>query len=634
MLSYKDVRDEVLALFPGLIEAARTRGAAEPASRLEAAQRQLRDGTLRVVVCGEFKRGKSSLLNALLGDFDLLPEGQAITTSMITTIGYRPVERIRVYLADEYGKIACHEISRGELRGYVTERENPRNVKQVQQVSIEIASDRLKPGLVLVDTPGVSGLEDAHARATDAMVRAADALVFVTDTTEPITRGEEKLLRQAAMAARRLNDENALLFVVTKIDRMGDAEERRAYVARTREDIAAALRWPSPQVRVTAVSSTSRRRYVETGSDRHKDRSNFAELESVIWATLARRQAGMLLHGALADIQAAAESMARPLREAIRAADSPATARAMRSTIGARAEDLRQKAADSAPWRTALTAGMATIQKEVTDLTVTESRELWKQLAGQADDLLDQQDEINAIAADNVLRIFALAEARLSKAGAALQQKLSSDYGLMAGTAELARLPAPPVPQIRVRAALPVLPPMNLRRIASVGSIINVTVSSLLKAILPIVGVIGVEELVGAAGGGLAASAFSAALLVGPRLRVQLAQKKDREERLADARDQIDQIAQEMSRESEDFVAMGARAYADAIRAELLSRIIQERDSALESARRLGEDGPVDAAGAMALRRELQAQLAPLAQAVSRATELARAAHDLACADD
>ena len=80
-------------------------------------------------------------------------------------------------------------------------------------------------------------------------------------------------------------------------------------------------------------------------------------------------------------------------------------------------------------------------------------------------------------------------------------------------------------------------------------------------------------------------------------------------------------------------VAAGAQVYLDAIGAELLSRIVQQRDSALESARRLGQGPPADAAGVSAVRRELEEELAPLAQVIDRAAQLAKAARDLAAAD-
>ena len=64
--TFEHLRDQALALFPDTLATARRRGAEVAASRLAAAQERLRDSALTVVVCGEFKRGKSSLLNALL----------------------------------------------------------------------------------------------------------------------------------------------------------------------------------------------------------------------------------------------------------------------------------------------------------------------------------------------------------------------------------------------------------------------------------------------------------------------------------------------------------------------------------------------------------------------------------------
>lgn len=88
MRTFESLRAEVLELFTRLSDIAAARGAEEAARRLAAGKQRLLDERLVVVVCGEFKRGKSTLLNALLGDRGLFPVDAFYATRVITTAAY------------------------------------------------------------------------------------------------------------------------------------------------------------------------------------------------------------------------------------------------------------------------------------------------------------------------------------------------------------------------------------------------------------------------------------------------------------------------------------------------------------------------------------------------------------------
>ncbi|MFD0531772.1 dynamin family protein [Kitasatospora arboriphila] len=196
------LRADTLALFAALGPVAVAARNAAAAERLAAAEGRLRDGTLTVVVCGEFKRGKSTLLNALLEEPDLFPRDTYFATSLVTTAAYGPQERVVVTLDPPDGQgdggPQQLEITRDRIAEYATESGNPGNLKRVRLISVHLPNPRLATGLVLVDTPGVGAVHREHTAVTTGFLPQADALVFVADATQPLTESELRFLTRAA----------------------------------------------------------------------------------------------------------------------------------------------------------------------------------------------------------------------------------------------------------------------------------------------------------------------------------------------------------------------------------------------------------------------------------------------------
>ena len=136
---------------------------------LPIAQRQLAEESadklagsgLYVAVIGEFKRGKTTLINALLGA-DLLPTGVLPVTAVpaLARFGMRP--RVTLRLLD--GSEVDSDIA--GLHGYLTEQENPGNRKGVREAIIEYPALVLESGLILVDTPGTGSVHLHNTQAT------------------------------------------------------------------------------------------------------------------------------------------------------------------------------------------------------------------------------------------------------------------------------------------------------------------------------------------------------------------------------------------------------------------------------------------------------------------------------------
>lgn len=148
-----------------------------------------------VCVVGEFKQGKSSLVNSLLRQ-EVCPVDDDLATSVITMIQYGDEPRATVRRRDGDQAVA-EAIAVGEVSDWASEQGNPDNAKQVDRVDVAVPAAILKDGLMLVDTPGMGGLGGGHAAATMAFLPFADGLVLVSDTSSELTAPEADFLKQA-----------------------------------------------------------------------------------------------------------------------------------------------------------------------------------------------------------------------------------------------------------------------------------------------------------------------------------------------------------------------------------------------------------------------------------------------------
>jgi ribosome biogenesis GTPase A len=197
---------ELLELTDGLLEEGSRRMLSAGLERLEA-------GQFNLVVLGEFKRGKSSLVNALLGK-ELLPTGVLPLTSAVTVI--QSGERDRLLVGFEDGEERERPLE--ELPTFITEAGNPENMLGVDSVAIELDSDLLEDGLRLIDTPGVGSSYEHNTETALAFLPQVDAAVMVLAADQPLSAAERDLAQQLGELTPRP------IFVLNRIDLLG-AEE-------------------------------------------------------------------------------------------------------------------------------------------------------------------------------------------------------------------------------------------------------------------------------------------------------------------------------------------------------------------------------------------------------------------------
>jgi predicted GTPase len=222
------------------------------------------EGRFYVACIGQFKRGKSSVLNALVGN-SVLPTGVVPVTTVPTIVRYGGHASARVrFEAGGWTDIPVRTVDE-----YVSEEKNPENAKHIAALEIFVPSPLLATGMCFVDTPGLGSVFTGNTEATQAFIPHIDAALVVIGADPPLA-GEELVLVEAV--SQHVQD---LIIAVNKSDRTTDAE-RAAAVAFARQQLEKRLQHPvGPLFEVSAAEQLEHR---GTGRDWRKLVSSLNQL--------------------------------------------------------------------------------------------------------------------------------------------------------------------------------------------------------------------------------------------------------------------------------------------------------------------------------------------------------------------
>jgi predicted GTPase len=167
------------------------------AERLTESERRLDDPLFHVLVVGEFKQGKSSLVNALVGR-EVCPVDDDIATAVPTVLKHGPDPTAAVLYqppesSDPEASTADpvrEPVAVESVAEFVTESVKPTADRRIHSVELVLPAPLLESGLVLVDTPGVGGLGSMHSTITMGALPMAEAVLFVTDASQEFTQPE------------------------------------------------------------------------------------------------------------------------------------------------------------------------------------------------------------------------------------------------------------------------------------------------------------------------------------------------------------------------------------------------------------------------------------------------------------
>ncbi|MBW3603717.1 MAG: dynamin family protein [Actinobacteria bacterium] len=166
--------------------------------QVERVRHRVTDPQIRVLVVGEFKQGKSSLVNGLVAA-PVCPVDDDVATAVPTAVRHadRP-EAFAVWAADSGNAPPRREpIALDDVAAFVSEAGNPGNRRDLRSVEIGLPRPLLASGLVLVDTPGVGGLGSTHSATTIATLPSADAVLLCSDASQELTEPELEFLTMA-----------------------------------------------------------------------------------------------------------------------------------------------------------------------------------------------------------------------------------------------------------------------------------------------------------------------------------------------------------------------------------------------------------------------------------------------------
>jgi hypothetical protein len=318
--SIPDQAEEPLAAAPAVerlvddvARLARDRGRADLATRLGDARDRVARTEVVVCVVGEFKQGKSALINALLGE-PVCPVDDDLATIAVTVVRYGESPSATVRRRGPDGPVT-EPIPPAEIADWVTERSNPDNRRNVELVELAIPNPYLREGITLIDTPGVGGLNAAHAAATLAFLPLADALVFVTDASAELSGPELEFLGRAREAGR------PIVVGFTKTD-MYPAWRQILAINEGRLARFDGLRaYPlSAVLRADAVA------HDDSGEDAD---SGFPAFGRDLLGTVAERARHTAAESALAEVATAAGQLRQPVSTELRATEHPEDAERM-----------------------------------------------------------------------------------------------------------------------------------------------------------------------------------------------------------------------------------------------------------------------------------------------------------------
>lgn len=225
-----------------------------------------------VLVCGEFKRGKSSFINAFLGE-DLCPTDAGIATSVVSIIKYGK-ERKVIRLYGDINNLQSEEIPFDAIEKYA--KGTSLEVDNTTMLLIELPSAKLESGLSLIDTPGVGGLDPRHLFLTLYVLPKADVTFFVVDAGEPLSSTELDFYKDKIIPYSR-----SCKIILNKSD-LKTKEELEQIIVDIKNKISRYCGIDKQSVDVIPVSSAHWNMYNKSKSEKMKISSNCEAVNSTI----------------------------------------------------------------------------------------------------------------------------------------------------------------------------------------------------------------------------------------------------------------------------------------------------------------------------------------------------------------
>jgi len=227
--------------------------------------------SVTIMVCGEFKRGKSSIVNAIIGE-EICPVDDCITTSSVSLIKYGATPRVVRHFLNADNNVVTESINIDSIEKF--SKGSSVNTDNTILLEIEIPNEKLKSGLTILDTPGIGGLDPRHLSLTTFALTKADCVFFVADAQEPISASELSFIKDKISPFGTNTN-----IILNKIDLLSEAQIR-SLVKDTQSKVKAVCQAISIDVIPTSIYQWQL--YVLTKDETYLSASNIKSLEKGI----------------------------------------------------------------------------------------------------------------------------------------------------------------------------------------------------------------------------------------------------------------------------------------------------------------------------------------------------------------
>lgn len=237
---YTQKRLQLKTAYKKLEEIAGGLNAAEVVRSLQQAEQLLDEDSFKVVVVGEFSRGKSTFTNALLGK-RILPAKSDPTTTVINRIHYGAQERYLVHYRDtdevkeisekEFKSITAVELADAEFEGEAVYQQVVEKIGRIAYIEICHPLPLLADGVEIIDTPGTNDLDQVREEITFRFIPQADAAIMLLSAEQILAKSEVMFLQERILE----NDIKKVFFVVNFKDRLMDEADGERVMKAARE---------------------------------------------------------------------------------------------------------------------------------------------------------------------------------------------------------------------------------------------------------------------------------------------------------------------------------------------------------------------------------------------------------------
>ena len=343
--------------------------------RLLQTRKRLADPDVRVLIVGEFKQGKSQLVNALV-NAPVCPVDDDIATAVPTVVKHAETTVVTLVREDsDESPPERTEVPVARLADYVSEAGNPGNKARLSYAEVGIPRKLLAGGLVLVDTPGVGGLGSAHGAATMSALPSADAVLLVSDAAQEYTGPELEFLQTAMKLCPNV------ACVITKTDLY-------PHWRRIMELDQGHLADAGISAEIFPVSSMLRLHAARTKDNALMDESGFRPLIDYLLKKVVARADDLDRRSTSQDVLSVADQLSAGMKAELAVQEDPQRVDALVNELTrakAHADELKHR---SARWQITLNDGAADLQSDIDyDL-----RDRLRTIGREAEQLIDDGD--------------------------------------------------------------------------------------------------------------------------------------------------------------------------------------------------------------------------------------------------